>query len=359
MLMSLGLTAVVRAKAHNAVKTSTDADISCYYRKRFAIIRFAIFCTTSIAIFIMLTNLEKVDGLTIGLVSGWGSICLLMNFPASAIRSSQLKDKHFALYLRGFSRDDYSETTEHLQKTSKSESFSEGRFIHLLKQYIPVYAVGMTKELEGPHGASRVYLNDSEWEQEVEALMSKATLIVILLNESDSCIWEIQQARKYKDKIVYICDNQDKLVKVRQKLNVLREGGIPIGVKADTATFTDSKGLSTTMPIAHSDKDYSKFIHKLMMSKFRLKRRIFSNRDNKIIATIIGIVLTPILLGYFIFLDIHPFFKELSHPYVWLVVVLSILFLVPYIIRELVFRIRRNIVMDRPIEKNQLNALSK
>ena len=94
-----------------------------------------------------------------------------------------------------------------------------------------------------------------------------------------------------------------------------------------------------------------------MMSKFGLKRRIFSNRDNKIIATIIGIILTPILLGDFIFLDIHPFFKELSHPSVWLAVSISILFIAPYAIRELVFRKRRNNIMDRSIEKNKLNAL--
>lgn len=323
MLISVGLVALVRAKAHSAVTTAPDADSSCYYRKQFAMIRFLIVFLTGIILVVILSNIDKVSGLTIGLISAWGGTCLLMNFPAYSIRPTQIKDKYFALYLRGFSRDNYSETTEDLQNTDKNDSFSEGRFIHLLKQYIPVYAVGMTKELEAPHGANRVYLNDSEWEQEVEALMSRASIIVILLNQSDSCIWEILQARKYKDKIVYISDSQDKLVKVRQKLNELREGGIPIGIKVDTATFSDTKG-TTTVQLNHTDKGYSIFIHKLMKDKFGLNRHIFSNRSTKKIATVTGIILAPVLIGYFMLLDMHPFFKGIEHPYVWLSIALTL-----------------------------------
>lgn len=345
MIISVGLIALVRAKAHNAVKGAPDADSSCYYRKQFAIIRLLIIFMTGIIFFVILADMGKVSGLTIGLISGWSGTCFLLNFPAYAIRPTQIKDKHFVLYLRGFSRDNYSETTEDLQKTDKSDSFSEGRFIHLLKQYLPVYAVGMTKELEAPHGANRVYLNDSDWEQEVETLMNRATIIVILLNESDSCIWEIRQARKYKDKIVYICDNQDKLVNVRQKLNALREGGIPIGVKNNTATYIDGKGSSVTIQISHTDKDYSKFIHSLMTDKFGLKRRIFSNKESKKIATLQGIILAPIMLGYFMLLDMHPFFRSLEHPYILLSIALAVFFIGPYTIRELIYRNKRTILL--------------
>jgi len=282
---------------------------------------------------------------------GWSAIILSINFPVSALRPLQLKDKHFVLYLRGFCRDNYNETTKDLQKTSKSESFSEGRFIYLLKQYIPVYAVGMTKELEAPHGAIRVYLNDSNWEQEVESLMSKATLIVILLNDSDSCIWEIIHAKPYREKTVYICDNQDKIVNIRQKLYNLKEGGIPIGAKVNTAVYNDSQGLSISISLTHTDKNYSTFIHSLMKDKLGLKRRIFSNKETNKIAFIFGIVSTPMLLAYFMLINIHPFFKEFEHPYIWLAVVLVILFFVPYTIRELIYRRKRNIIMNRPIKQ--------
>lgn len=355
MLISVGLIALVRAKAHNAIKVAPDADSSCYYRKQFAIIRLLIVFLTGIIFVVILANMEKVSGLTIGLISGWSGTCFLLNFPAYAIRPTQIKDKHFVLYLRGFSRDNYSETTEDLQKTDKSDSFSEGRFIHLLKQYLPVYAVGMAKEFEAPHGANRVYLNDSDWEQEVEALMSRATLIVILLNESDSCIWEIRHARKYKDKIVYICDNQDKLVNVRQKLNVLRESGIPIGVKVDTATFSDTNGSASTVQISHTDKEYSMFIHKLMKDKFGLNRHIFSNRGIKKIATVTGIILAPVLIGYFMLLDMHPFFKGIEHPYVWLSIALGLFFIGPYIIREFMYRNKRNNIMGKLLETSRIN----
>lgn len=357
MLICVGLIALVRAKAHSAVKAAPDADSSCYYRKQFAVIRLLIVFVTGIILFVILANMEKVSGLTIGLISGWSGTCVLLNFPVYAIRPTQIKDKHFVLYLRGFSRDNYSETTEDLYKTDKSDSFSEGRFIHLLKQYLPVYAVGMTKELDAPHGANRVYLNDSDWEQEVEALMSRATLIVILLNESDSCIWEIRHARKYKDKIVYICDNQDKLVNVRQKLNELREGGIPIGVKVDTATFSDTKGTSKTVQLSHTDREYSIIIHKLMDDKFGLRRHIFSNRSTKRIATITGIILALVLIGYFMLLDMHPFFKGIEHPYIWLSIALALFFIGPYISREFIYRQRRNKKMSGLLENIPSNAL--
>lgn len=117
-------------------------------------------------------------------------------------------------------------------------------------------------------------------------------------------------------------------------------------------SYTDSKGSSSTMPLAHSDKDYSKFIHKLMMSKFGLKRRTFSNRENMKIATIIGIVLTP-----FILLALHPFLKGLDHPYIWLSFALAIVFLGPFTIREFLYKKRRNIKLSRLLENNRQGTL--
>ena len=308
MIITVGAITLVSAKARSVVRNSLSADESCYYRKIFAITRFCMVFIASVILLFILANLDSVSGLDVGLMSAWGAICLSINFPVYAIRPSHLHNECFVLYLMGFSRDNYGESIETLQKSSASKSFSEGRSIHLLKQYIPVYAVGMTKELEAPHGASRIYLEDAEWEQEVEALMKKATMIIVLLNDSNSCIWEIQHAHRYKNKTVYICDSQEKLINVRHKLNASREGvAIPLGMKVNTITFTDSKGSSRTIPIDHTDKDYSQFIHRIMSNRFGLNRHIFSNREVKKFSTIFGIVLTPVIIVYFMLLDLNPF----------------------------------------------------
>ena len=74
----------------------------------------------------------------------------------------------------------------------------------------------MTKELNSPIGAERIYLNDTEWEDEVWGLMERARLIVVLLNDSQSCIWEICKAHQFQEKVIFISNNNDKLVNIRK-----------------------------------------------------------------------------------------------------------------------------------------------
>ena len=71
-------------------------------------------------------------------------------------------------------------------------------------------AVGMTKEIDSPNGAIRLYLNDEKWKKDVLDLMQESLMIYILVDDRESCIWEIIQSRKFIDKTVFIVDNIDK-----------------------------------------------------------------------------------------------------------------------------------------------------
>ena len=89
-----------------------------------------------------------------------------------------------------------------------------------LQKSINVVAVGMTKEISSPEGgAQRVYLNDDTWQKDVKLMMEKAYKIVILVNDRDSCIWEIEQSAEMQDKTVYIVDDLMKFNNVRNILN--------------------------------------------------------------------------------------------------------------------------------------------
>ena len=122
----------------------------------------------------------------------------------------------YCLFLRGFEQDDYGHDPVLLEKTY--ESFSEYEFTSLVMQSIPICAVGMTKEVDSPRGATRVYLNDDTWQNDVLDLMEKSQTIYILINDRESCIWEIEQSIKMLTKTVYIIDNIQKYENVRQQL---------------------------------------------------------------------------------------------------------------------------------------------
>jgi hypothetical protein len=353
MIISAVLISYFRTKAYNAVRNAANADISCYYRKKFAMTRLIIVILASALYLIIIENLEKVSGLSIGLILVWGIFCLSCDFPISAIRPYQLKEKHFILYLRGSGRDNYTETFQNLLKTSFCKAFSDRRFIHLLKQYIPVYAVGMTKELEAPIGANIIYLNDTDLEQEVDDLMGRATIIVILLNDSERCLWEIKHAQSYKDKIVYISDNSEILANIRKKLNAIGESHIPIGLKANSAYFIGKDGHSNTIPFTNNDKEYINLIHNIMSSKLGIKRSIFSNRQIQKYGSILGIILFPLLLAYIILVDIHPLFRAIKHPEIFIAIIFSLVFIAIYLLRELLYRKKRNkLLLTRMTETN-------
>ena len=125
--------------------------------------------------------------------------------------------KDYVLYLRGFETDDYSSETKQLKKSRKRNSrFSEYYFTRVLQTKETVCAVGMTKEVEAPIGAQRVYLDDETWQEDVRDLMRSAKEIYILVNDRPSCIWEIGQSLSMLGKTIFLVDEREKYDKVRQ-----------------------------------------------------------------------------------------------------------------------------------------------
>ena len=135
-------------------------------------------------------------------------------------------NKSFVLYLRGFDNDNYSDRFR--LSFSKSNSFSEYRFTKAISKYYVCAAIGMTKELDAPLGAKRIYVDDTTWQNDVQDLIDKADYVFVLINNRPSCIWEIETSARYIDKTVYIIDNPVKYVLVQEAVkNVISFPHIP------------------------------------------------------------------------------------------------------------------------------------
>ena len=122
------------------------------------------------------------------------------------------------LYLRGFANDVYS-TKYYMDIKPLGVGFSEFHFVKAV--YLPVIAVGMTKEIESPIGACRIYLNDSDWKEGVLYMMKRAARIVVLMDYRESCIWEIDQCANYLNKTIFIVDNVEKYNRIKEGLKMI------------------------------------------------------------------------------------------------------------------------------------------
>lgn len=157
-----------------------------------------------------------------------------MSLPISGITINQLENVDFALYLRGFSSDSYSPTmyaknddfyyrTKFFGKKKKQNNdnlpFSESDLASAVKHFMPIYSVGMTKELESPEGSKRIYLDDDKWQEGVRLLIEKAKIVLILVNSSDSCIWEILKSQELAiDKTIFFIDNPEHIGILMEKI---------------------------------------------------------------------------------------------------------------------------------------------
>ena len=121
----------------------------------------------------------------------------------------------YALFLRGFEKDDYAKENT-LSNRKLLDKFSEYKFMEILQTKIPACAIGMTKEADSPYGATRVYVDDSSWKDDVRDLMDKANSIYILVDDRPSCIWEIEQSKELLGKTFFIIEDKEKYENVRK-----------------------------------------------------------------------------------------------------------------------------------------------
>ena len=198
----------------------------------------------------------------------------LGNISTSSKESFLNNYSRFVLYLRGFECDDYSKK-HHLKK----KGFSEYQMVRLLKGRIQVCAVGMTKELDSPDGAIRVYVSDSTWKDDVRELMDKSESIYILVNDRPSCLWEIEQSAELKSKTVYLVDNVVRYLSVQSKLsNVLDFPSLPYDSN-DSVNYSISfiDGRYVVNSFSNTIEGYSNAIGgdaKMLAYKDNLRKRL-------------------------------------------------------------------------------------
>lgn len=124
---------------------------------------------------------------------------------------AKYKDDGYALYLRAFESDFYT-------KDPKAHSF-EGDLNKAFERFGKnLCAIGMTKELDAPYGATRVYVSDESWQTDVKELMKHADKIIILASDRQSCIWEISQSAEMLRKTFFIFDSESRYVNVKNSL---------------------------------------------------------------------------------------------------------------------------------------------
>ena len=82
----------------------------------------------------------------------------------------------------------------------------EEQLAEALKDVGPFVAVGKPDEKLPQLGASRMYLQDSEWRDKVRDLMSRASLVVLRAGKTDGLWWEVQTATKIvrPEKIIFL-----------------------------------------------------------------------------------------------------------------------------------------------------------
>lgn len=189
------------------------------------IVFFSIFCIILIGILYFL-----ISSLWVLAIASFFAVLLSIGFwgdkggfgNISIFTKQMFLKKHakYLLYLRGFG-DDIPNNDIGLNlegKKNDEEMFNENEFFEKIEQNICICTVGRPQELDAPHGAKRIYLDDATWKNDVLELIEKATYIIVKVNDRDSCVWEILQVKEYLKKTVFIVDDKKIYQNVINKL---------------------------------------------------------------------------------------------------------------------------------------------
>lgn len=179
--------------------------------------------------------------ITIGYISLLVWLLSNISLPVSLYSIKRFKKKYgkkdYVLYLRGFVSDDYTPNMEnvaneiskfkivHFQNpltekaNPKCKFLDERNMAKAWRKHYPIFSVGRPNELESPQGTKRIFLDNSDWKENVLDLISKAKYIVICVNPNDNCIWEILQCQQlYSNKTIYYVDYFERLKLLIDKL---------------------------------------------------------------------------------------------------------------------------------------------
>ena len=248
-------------------------------RKIFITLRWLIIITYTIGIILEFGSLARASSdanIRLGRILIWFIVAFIisvypsLSMPISGITFDRVisKKKGLVLYLRGFSTDNYKnyhqasfyERAKGFWSFKKKESildeteyeildnkdawgiggnkiidkpFSEYNLAKAWKyskrtwknsKKIKLYCIGMTKELESPVGCKRIYIDDTTWQDNVTELIKRASRIFVLVNTSESCLWEIKQCEQYAhDRTIYILHDE----KILEKVHALMKEDTP------------------------------------------------------------------------------------------------------------------------------------
>ena len=300
LILTFAYILILQALKDNATRNislSINADSSCRIRQSYAFARILLIIIYATCLVFMLFNGNwKVSGICISTLLTWSAFQKKNNFPVYGRRPDDIKGA-FVLYLRGFCQDNHDENP--WDKKKSITGFSEGRFFYFMNQYLPCYAVGMPKELSAPHGARRIYVNEDTWYEEVVNLMQRASLIVILINSSNSCLKELISSKKYNKKVVYIADNTEQLQVARRKLSENFQFPIPATVRNSSLTYWDhNNNCQKVLHFTDVDKDYRSTVKQIWSDNYSLKRFCILPKTLRIITFFVCI---SVLLSTIIF----------------------------------------------------------
>ena len=119
--------------------------------------------------------------------------------------------EEYVLYLRGFKQDCY------MWDGKNTNEFREDKLFSMISKKMKSYAIGMTKELYSPIGASRIYFDEAEWKEGVKILMKHSKYIIINVHDSNNCIYEIEESLRYSYKTICIVTNLDYYNAIKEK----------------------------------------------------------------------------------------------------------------------------------------------
>lgn len=203
-------------------------------RKRFAYIYFALLPFLDVAFWTLIALSDGWNGgayLFAGIVSVCFAYVLLYVHLRHQVERTEVfgnisywetddylrEHPRFAVYLRGFASD------TPFGDSHPSDAFDEAVFTEVVDYALglPMCALGMSKEVDAPLGAERIYVEDESWKDEVLRLMHAAEKIFILVNNRESCVWEISQCKDLLDKTVFIVDDPKQYASCSSSLNEL------------------------------------------------------------------------------------------------------------------------------------------
>ena len=217
----------------NKIKQSTSVEESLKARKRLKVFRrfwsvLLIIASCVLIIWIYVSNdatNETINGSNamgrdIGMFIAFSMISGYKRIVGNVQSFSKEKylEKHgdgFILYLRAFDTDYYTRDPRKISfemQLAKAVKKKSGK---------KMCAIGMTKEVDAPYGADRVYVGDETWKEDVKELMEKASSVFILVSDRESCIWEIKQSAPILKNCCYIIKSKSEYESVKDEATSL------------------------------------------------------------------------------------------------------------------------------------------